>query len=163
YDDFRKMLEQKDLDAVVVTTPDHTHAAAAVMALKLGKHVYCEKPLCHSIHEARTMVRAAADAKAATQMGHAGHASENTRRIAEIVRSGGSGPVREAHAWPNRPIWPQGIASRPEPQPVPEHVRWDLWLGPAPERPYSAAYHPFKWRGWWDFGTGALGDMGCHV
>jgi predicted dehydrogenase len=161
--DFRKLLEQKDLDAVVVSTPDHTHAAAAVMALRLGKHVYCEKPLCHSVHEARVLARAAAGAKVATQMGNAGHSSEGTRRVVEALRAGVIGPVREVHAWTNRPIWPQGIADRPEPQPVPGHVHWDLWLGPAPERPYNAAYHPFKWRGWWDFGTGALGDMGCHV
>jgi predicted dehydrogenase len=163
YQDFRKLLEQKGVDAVVISTPDHTHAAAAVMALRLGKHVYCEKPLCHSIHEARTLVRAAAEAKVATQMGNAGHSSESTRRVVEVVRAGAIGPVREVHAWTNRPIWPQGIIARPEPQSPPAHVRWDLWLGPAPERPYNAAYHPFKWRGWWDFGTGALGDMGCHV
>jgi predicted dehydrogenase len=163
YRDFRTLLEQKGLDAVVVSTPDHTHAAATVRALRLGKHVYCEKPLCHSIHEARAVARAAAEAKVATQMGNVGHSSEATRRIVELVRAGAIGPVREVHAWTNRPIWPQGIATRPEPQPVPGHVDWDLWLGPAPKRPYNAAYHPFKWRGWWDFGTGALGDMGCHV
>ncbi|HEX8198908.1 MAG TPA: gfo/Idh/MocA family oxidoreductase, partial [Isosphaeraceae bacterium] len=120
-------------------------------------------PLCHSIHEARVLAEAAARAGVATQMGNAGHSSEATRRVVEVVRAGAIGPVTEVHAWTNRPIWPQGIATRPGPQPVPGHLDWDLWLGPAPRRPYNAAYHPFKWRGWWDFGTGALGDMGCHV
>ncbi len=163
YNDFRMLLEQKGLDAVVVTTPDHTHAAAAAMALRLGKHVYCEKPLTHSIHEARTLARLAAEAKVATQMGNSGHSSESTRRVVELVRSGAIGPVREVHAWTNRPIWPQGIDRPEETPPVPTHIRWDLWLGPAPARPYNPAYHPFNWRGWWDFGTGALGDMGCHI
>jgi predicted dehydrogenase len=163
YSDFRKLLEQKSLDAVVVTTPDHTHAVAAAMALRLGKHVYCEKPLTHSIDEARTLARLAAEAKAATQMGNAGHSSESTRRVVELVRSGAIGPVHEVHCWTNRPIWPQGIDRPTETPPVPAHVHWDLWLGPAPERPYHPAYHPFAWRGWWDFGTGALGDMGCHI
>lgn len=163
--DFRKMLDEmhQGIDAVVVSTPDHTHAVVAAAALKLNKHVYCEKPLTHSIHEARTLTELAAKAKVATQMGNGGHSSENTRRIVEIVRSGAIGPVREVHAWTNRPIWPQAIerpASAPE---APKTVHWGLWLGPAPERPYHPAYHPFKWRGWWDFGTGALGDMGCHV
>jgi len=163
YHDFRTMLEQKGIDAVVVSTPDHTHAVAAALALRLGKHVYCEKPLTHSIHEARTLARLAAEAKVATQMGNAGHSSESTRRIVELVRAGAIGPVREVHSWTNRPIWPQGVDRPSETPPVPAHVHWDLWLGPAPERPYHAAYHPFKWRGWWDFGTGALGDMGCHI
>jgi predicted dehydrogenase len=161
--DFRRLLEQKGVDAVVVTTPDHTHAVAAALALRLAKHVYCEKPLTHSIHEARTLARLAAEAKVATQMGNAGHSSESTRRVVELVRSGAIGPVHEVHAWTNRPIWPQGIDRPADTPPVPEHVHWDLWLGPAPERPYHGAYHPFKWRGWWDFGTGALGDMGCHI
>jgi predicted dehydrogenase len=163
YNDFRKLLEQKDLDAVVVSTPDHTHAVAAAMALRLGKHVYCEKPLTHSIHEARTLARLAAEAKVATQMGNAGHSSEGTRRVVELIRAGAIGPVSEVHSWTNRPIWPQGIPRPSDTPEVPAHVHWDLWLGPAPERPYHPAYHPFKWRGWWDFGTGALGDMGCHI
>jgi predicted dehydrogenase len=163
YNDFRQMLEQKGLDAVVVTTPDHTHAVAAAMALQLGKHVYCEKPLTHSIHEARTLARLAAAARVATQMGNAGHSSDNSRRVVELVRAAAIGPVREVHAWTDRPIWPQGIDRPADTPPVPPHIHWDLWLGPAPERPYNAAYHPFKWRGWWDFGTGALGDMGCHI
>jgi predicted dehydrogenase len=161
--DFRKLLGQKDVDAVVVSTPDHTHAAAALLALRAGKHVYCEKPLCHSVHEARALARAAAETKLATQMGNTGHSSENTRRVVELIRAGAIGTVTEVHAWTNRPIWPQGVAERPPSRPAPKTVHWDLWLGPALERPYSAAYHPFKWRGWWDFGTGALGDMGCHI
>jgi predicted dehydrogenase len=163
YHDFRKLLEQNGLDAVVVSTPDHTHAVATVMALRLGKHVYCEKPLTHSIDEARAVARAAGEAKVATQMGNTGHSSENTRRVVELIQSGAIGAVHTVHAWTNRPIWPQGIAARPSPEPVPESLHWDLWLGPASERPFNPAYHPFKWRGWWEFGTGALGDMGCHV
>jgi predicted dehydrogenase len=164
YHDFRKMLdEQKDLDAVVVTIPDHTHAAATLLALRLGKHVYCEKPLTHAIDEARAVAQAAAQAGVATQMGNTGHSSENTRRAVELIRTGAIGAVREVHAWTNRPIWPQGIDRPAEHPTTPTHIHWDLWLGPAPERPYNAAYHPFKWRGWWDFGTGALGDMACHI
>ena len=165
YRDFRKMLEeQKDLDAVVVATPDHTHAAATIMALKLGKHVYCEKPLTHTIAEARAVAEAAKEAGKATQMGNQGHSNETTRQIVELIRAGAIGPVKEVYAWTDRPIWPQGMTSRPKGNPpVPENLDWDLWLGPAPDRPYHPDYHPFKWRGWWDFGTGALGDMGCHI
>ena len=132
-------------------------------ALELGKHVYCEKPLTHSIHEARVLAETAARHKLATQMGNAGHSSEGTRRVVELIRAGAIGPVREVHAWTNRPIWPQAIDRPTDHPPVPSSLHWDLWLGPAPERPYHPAYHPFKWRGWWDFGTGALGDMGCHI
>jgi predicted dehydrogenase len=163
YNDFRKLLERKDIDAVVVSTPDHVHAFATNMALKLGKHVYCQKPLTHSVHEARMVAQTAARQKVATQMGNQGHEADNTRRIVELIRSGAIGPVREVHAWTNRPVWPQGIDRPSGTPPVPEHVHWDLWLGPSPERPYNPAYHPFKWRGWWDFGCGALGDMACHI
>jgi predicted dehydrogenase len=180
YNDFRHMFDERhrDIDAVVVATPDHTHAVAAMAAMNLGKHVYCEKPLTHSIHEARLLTQTAARTGVATQMGNQGHSSDNSRRIVEIIRSGAIGPVREVHAWTNRPIWPQGI-DRPEgSDPVPPYLNWDVWLGPAPERPYVAnkkekgadgkdkeikIYHPFAWRGWWDFGTGALGDMACHI
>jgi predicted dehydrogenase len=164
YSDFRRLLEQKDVEAVVIATPDHTHAAAANMAMKLGKHVYCEKPLTHTVYEARVLTQTAAAQKVATQMGNQGHSNDGVRRVVELVRAGAIGPVREVHAWTDRPgtFWPQGI-DRPAAEPVPKSVHWDLWLGPAPERPYSAAYHPFKWRGFWDFGTGALGDMACHV
>jgi predicted dehydrogenase len=167
YRDFRVMLEkQKNIDAVVVSTADHTHAHASIMAMRLGKHVYCEKPLTHSVWEARQMGMTAAKHKVATQMGNQGTASNGTRTAAEILRSGGIGEVREVHVWTDRPgrYWRQGHAERPkERPPVPKNLDWDAWLGPAPERPYHSAYHPFAWRGWWDFGTGALGDMGCHV
>ncbi len=164
YKDFREMLEkQKDIEAVTVSTPDHTHAVAAIMAMKLGKHVYCQKPLTHSVWEARQMTRVAAEKKVATQMGNQAHAGEPIRRGVELVRAGIVGRVREVHTMTNRPIWPQGMQERPPEQPVPAGLDWDLWLGPAPERPYSKAYVPFAWRGWWDFGTGALGDMACHI
>ncbi|MCI0745538.1 MAG: Gfo/Idh/MocA family oxidoreductase [Verrucomicrobia subdivision 3 bacterium] len=163
YKDFRKMLEiEKGLDAVIVTTPDHTHAVAAVMAMKLGLHVYCEKPLTHSIHEARLMRDLAARNKLATQMGNQGHSFDSTRRVVEIVQSGAIGDAAEVHVWTDRPIWPQGVKRPSDTPPLPAGIDWDLWLGPAPHRPYHPDYMPFKWRGWWDFGTGALGDMGCH-
>jgi predicted dehydrogenase len=163
YKDFRKMLDlEKTLDAVVVTTPDHTHAPAALMAMKLGRHVYCEKPLTHTIHEARLMRETAAKQRVATQMGNQGHSYESTRRVVEIVQAGALGVVREVHVWTDRPIWPQGIERPTDTPAVPAGVDWDLWLGPAPKRPYHTAYVPFNWRGWLDFGTGALGDMGCH-
>lgn len=167
YHDFRKMLEElaNKIDAVVISTPDHTHAVAAVMAMRLGKHVYCQKPLTHNVYEARLLRETARKNKVCTQMGNQGTASPGLRRGVEVIRAGVLGPVREVHVWTNRPVWPQApqITSRPKPEPVPQHVKWDLFLGPAPERPYSSAYHPFRWRGWWDFGTGALGDMGCHT
>jgi predicted dehydrogenase len=168
YNDFRKMFDEmaKDIDAVTVSTPDHTHAPASVMAMKLGKHVYCQKPLTHDVHEARVMRETARKYRVATQMGNQGTAENGLRRAVEIIRAGAIGPVREVHVWTNRPIWPQApsITSRPrETPPIPPHVHWDEFLGPAPERPYSPAYHPFAWRGWWDFGTGALGDMACHT
>ena len=164
YKDFRVMLEkQKDIDAVVIATPDHTHAIAAMTAIQLGKHVYCEKPLTYTVDESRKLAAAAREAKIATQMGNSGQASEEVRITSEYVWSGAIGPVREVHVWSDRPIWPQGVRRPSETHPVPETLDWDLWLGPAPERPFNRAYHPFKWRGWWDFGTGALGDMGCHA
>jgi predicted dehydrogenase len=164
YRDFRVMLEEeKSLDAVTVSTPDHTHCHAAVMAMRMGKHVYCQKPLTHSVWEARLMTETAKEHGVATQMGNQAHAGEPIRRAVEMIRGGVIGRVSEVHAWTNRPIWPQGLSERPEPMDVPETLDWDLWLGPAPFRPYADAYVPFKWRGWWDFGTGALGDMGCHI
>lgn len=172
YKDYRKMLEEmdKEIDAVVVATADHVHAFASVAALKRGKHVYCEKPLTHSVWEARQVAEATRAAKVATQMGNQGQASEETRRLCELVWAGAIGPVREAHIWTDRPsqglfdeYWPQGVGRPKETPPVPETLDWDLWLGPAPSRPYHPAYLPFKWRGWWDFGTGALGDIGCHA
>ncbi len=166
FKDFRKMLEEmKDgIDAVVVATPDHTHAVASVMAMKMGKHCYCEKPLTRSIHEARVMREVAQQMGVATQMGNQGTANPGLRKGVEIIRSGAIGPVREVHVWTNRPVWPQGVVGRPTDQPaVPSTLDWDLWLGPAPLRPYHPAYVPFKWRGWFDFGTGAIGDMACHT
>lgn len=168
YNDYRKMLEElgKSIDAVTVSTPDHTHAVAAMMAMKMGKHVYCQKPLTHDVYEARALRDAARKYKVCTQMGNQGTAHNTLRRGVELIRGGVIGPVTEVHVWTNRPVWPQApnITARPkETPPCPKTVHWDEFLGPAPERPYSPVYHPFKWRGWWDFGTGALGDMGCHT
>jgi predicted dehydrogenase len=163
YTDFRKMLEemQGSIDAVTVSTPDHTHAPAALMAMRMGKHCFCQKPLTRTIYEARLMGTVAREMKVATQMGNQGTADSSLRREAAWLRAGVLGDVTEVHVWTNRPIWPQGIP-RPEPSACPESLDWNLWLGAAPERPYADGYHPFKWRGWWDFGTGALGDMACH-
>jgi len=164
YKDFREMLDkQKDIDAVVIATPDNTHAVAAMAAIQRGKHVYCEKPLTFCVEEARKLADAARAAKVATQMGNGGQASEESRLTCDYIWSGALGPVREVHVWTNRPIWPQGVRRPAEADTVPETLDWDLWLGPAPERPFNRAYLPFKWRGWRDFGTGALGDMGCHA
>lgn len=163
YRDFRILLEkEKGIDAVTVTTPDHTHAVISLAAMQLGKHVFCQKPLAHSLDEARRMGEAARKHKVATQMGIQFHCTEGVRRIREWVEAGVIGTVREVHYWTNRPVWPQGILRPAETPPVPPSLDWDAWLGPAPERPYHPAYHPSRWRGWWDFGTGALGDMGCH-
>ena len=163
YKDFRVMLEkEKGIDAVTVSTPDHTHAVASMAAMELGKHVFCQKPLAHSLEEVRVMREAARKYGVATQMGIQGHCSEGVRRLREWIEAGVIGTVREVHYWTNRPVWPQAIERPLEQFHVPRTLDWDLWLGPAPERPYHPAYVPFKWRGWWDFGTGALGDMGCH-
>ena len=160
--DFRKLLERKDIDAVTVSTPDHTHAVASMGAMKLGKHVYCQKPLAHSIYEVRQMIETARSQKVATQMGNQGHSEPGSRRMVEWIQAGGLGPVREVHVWSDRPIWPQGMNRPKGSKTIPSTLDWDLWLGPAPKRPYHDGYHPFKWRGFWDFGTGALGDMACH-
>jgi predicted dehydrogenase len=165
YTDWRRMLErEKDLDAVVVSTPDHNHAIIAIAAMTLGKHVYCEKPLAHSIWEAREMARVARTSGVVTQMGTQGHAFEGTRRAVEVIRAGVLGDVTELHVWTDRPAgwWPQGIERPSDTPPVPKELDWNVWLGPASERPYNPAYVPFKWRGFWDFGTGAIGDMGIH-
>jgi predicted dehydrogenase len=164
YTDFRKMLEEmgKKIDAVTVSTPDHVHALAAAMAMKMGKHCFCQKPLTHTICEARRLAEIAREKGVATQMGNQGTASDSLREAAAILRAQVVGNVSEVHIWTNRPIWPQGGA-RPTPEDPPKHLKWDLWLGPAPVRPYGKGYHPFAWRGWWDFGTGALGDMACHT
>ncbi len=165
YKDFRVMLDKldKDIDAVTVSTPDHTHYAASIQAMSMGKHCFCEKPLTRTIAEARKLAQAAKKYKVATQMGNQGHAGEGTRLMREWFEAGILGEVRKVELWTNRPIWPQGIGRPEEAQDVPDGVEWDLWLGPAPQRPYHSAYLPFKWRGWLDYGTGALGDMGCHI
>ena len=169
YRDFRKMLEkEKNIDAVVVATPDHTHAVATMTAIKMEKHVYCEKPLTRTVYEARAVAKAAHEAGVTTQMGNQGMAFEGNRLINEWLWDGAIGPVREVHAWSDRPthrgqlFWAQGIERPKDKPPVPSTLSWDLWLGPAPYRPYHPAYVPFKWRGWWDFGSGGLGDMGIH-
>ncbi|MCX5639155.1 MAG: Gfo/Idh/MocA family oxidoreductase [Planctomycetota bacterium] len=162
--DFRKMLdEQKDIDAVIVATPDHTHAVAAMAAMRRGKHVYVQKPMTHTVYEARMLTEAARKYKVATQMGNQGHSGEGVRLICEWIWDGAIGPVREVQAWTNRPIWPQGIDRPSDTPPVPPTLDWDLWVGPSPMRPYNSCYLPFAWRGWWDFGCGALGDMACHL
>ena len=163
YRDFRVMLEkEKNIDAVVVSTPDHTHAVISMMAIKMGKHVFCQKPLTHTVYEARRLAQAAREYKVATQMGNQHQAEEEPRRLAEMIRDGAIGAVREVHIWTNRPVWPQGLDRPADTPPVPDTLDWNVWLGPAPARPYHPAYVPFDWRGWLDFGTGALGDMGCH-
>jgi predicted dehydrogenase len=165
YYDYRKMLEDlgDKIDAVTVSTPDHSHAPASVMAMRMGKACFCQKPLTWSVEEARLMRTLAAEKKLATQMGNQGTAEDGFRSGVEVIRSGALGAVKEIHVWTNRPIWPQGI-SRPKDTPgVPNKVRWYEFLGPAHDRPYHPAYQPFAWRGWLDFGTGALGDMACHT
>lgn len=166
FQDFREMLEKigDKVDIVTVSTPDHTHAAAAVRAMRMKKHVYCQKPLTWSIREARMMRETAAEMGVITQMGNQGTSEDGLREAVEVIQSGAIGDVSEVHIWSNRPVWPQG-KGRPEGEdPVPEHLNWDAWIGPAPMRPYKdGVYHSFNWRGWVDFGTGALGDMACHT
>ncbi len=163
--DFREMLDQMGdkIDAVTVSTPDHTHAMAAIAAMKLKKHVFCQKPLTWSIQEARRIREVAKETGVATQMGNQGTAENSLREAVEVVRSGILGEIKEVHIWTNRPVWPQGTGRPKETMEIPKGLHWDLFLGPAPERPYNSAYTPFKWRGWLDFGTGALGDMACHT
>jgi hypothetical protein len=171
YRDFREMLDKEDrnIDAVMIATPDHVHFIASMTAIKRGKHVYCEKPLTHSVWEARELGKAAREAGVATQMGNQGQASEGTRLMCEYIWDGAIGQVHDVHVWTDRPLrgindvyWPQGVGRPEDTPPAPEELDWDLWIGPAPYRPYHPDYAPFKWRGWWDFGTGALGDIGCH-
>ena len=164
YKDFRVMLEkEKGIDAVVIAVPDHVHAVAAMTAMELGKHVYVEKPMAHSIPEVRALEAAAERYKAVTQMGNQGHSFRGCHILREWIRAKAIGPVTEVHCWTNRPRWPQGVDRPADTPPVPETLAWDLWLGPAPQRPYHPAYVPRNWRAWWDFGTCALGDMGCHI
>src|SRR3954463_10654530 len=161
YHDFRKLLEQKDIDAVVVATADHCHAVATSAALRLGKHVYCEKPLTHTVYEASAIARLAhQNRKLATQMGTQIHATDNYRRVVELVQTGAIGRVSECHVWCEKTL---ANSERPAAMPpMPTHIHWDLWLGPAPARPYHPEYLPKTWRHWWDFGEGILGDMACH-
>jgi predicted dehydrogenase len=162
FEDFRKLIEMPGIDAVVISTTDHTHAPASAMALRLGKHVYCEKPLTHSVYEARIVAGLAKQAKVATQMGTQIHAEENYRKVVEVIRSGAIGTVKDVHVWMNGKPWSGGKRPTDTP-PVPKYLNWDLWLGPAPERPYNSTYLPANWRRWWDFGNGTLGDMACHI
>jgi predicted dehydrogenase len=167
YKDFRVMIdkEAKHIDAVTVGTPDHIHAVAAMAAIRAGKHVYCQKPLTHTLYECRTLTKAAHEAGVATQMGNQGHATEGARLTNEWIQAGLIGEVRDVHVWSDRAgvLWKQGIGRPKETPPVPSTLNWDLWLGPVHERPYHPAYAPHNWRGWRDFGTGAMGDMGCHI
>lgn len=165
YRDFRVMLEKeaKNIDAVTVSTPDHMHAVASMMAIKMGKHVYCQKPLSHDIYETRQLTEAARNHNVVTQMGIQVHATENVKILVEMIKAGMIGKIREIHMWAASPIWPAEIDRPADTPPVPKELDWDLWLGTAPERPYNPAYLPGVWRGWKDFGTGALGDMGCHI
>lgn len=173
YTDYRKMYDKqhKDIDAVMVGTPDHHHYPASIIGMMLGKHMYTQKPLTHTVWEARQLLHATERYKVATQMGNQMHANEGNRRIVEWVQSGQLGVIKEAHIWTNRPIWPQGEATPEGEQEVPGNLDWEAWIGPAANRPFVAEgggrrggpYHPFNWRGFIDFGTGALGDMGCHT
>ena len=165
YRDYCEMLDkQKDIEAVIIATPDHTHAVIALAVIRAGKHVYVQKPLAHSVHEVRVLTEAAGKHKVVTQMGNQGHSGDAIRRVREWIKSGAIGSIREVDAWTNRPVWPQGVeVERPkETPPVPEGLDWDLWIGPASLRPYHPDYLR-NWRAWWDFGTGSLGDLGCHV
>ncbi len=163
YVDFRKMLAETEklVDAVMVSTPDHTHAPAAAMAMRLGKHCYCEKPLAHTVYEARVLAQLAKEKKLVTQMGTQIHAEDNYRRTVELVQEGVIGPVTEVRVWCK--VKYGGLKRPAETPAVPANLHWDLWLGPAPARPYHPCYVPFHWRNWWDFGTGGLGDFGCHL
>jgi hypothetical protein len=164
--DYRKMLAEigSSIDAVTISGPDHMHGPAAMMAMGMGKHIYCQKPLTQTVFEARELKRIAAEKKLATQMGNQGSAGDGLRRAVEVIQAGVIGAPKELHVWSNRPIWPQGIDRPKGSSPVPEYLDWDLWLGAAAERPFvENAYHAFAWRGWTDFGTGALGDMACHT
>ncbi len=163
YADFRRMLEQNDIDAVVVSTPDHTHAAAALPAMELGKHVYCEKPLANSIYDARRMAETAARTGVVTQMGNQMHATEPLRRVVELLKAGVVGRVEKVVAVCHKVLRNSGGTLPTDTPPVPDYLDWDLWLGPAPERPYHPVYHPFGWRVFWGLGSGNFADMGCHI
>lgn len=165
YKDFREMLakEKNNIDACSISTPDHTHAVATLAAMQLGKHVYTQKPLTHDIYEARILTEAAKKYKVVTQMGNQGGSGDGVRKAKEMYMAGMIGKVTEAHAWTNRPVWPQGVPTPTGKFDVPKELDWNLWLGTAKQMDYNPAYLPFDWRGWWAFGTGALGDMACHI
>ncbi len=165
YDNFKKMLDtEKDIDAVTISTPDHTHAAAAIYAMERGVHVYVQKPLTHNIYEARLLTEMAREKKLVTQMGNQGASNPDQLQIQKWISEGSIGVISKVNVWTNRPVWPQGVAMKqPDAALKPTSLNWDQWLGPAPETPYIPEMHPFNWRGWWNFGTGALGDMGCHL
>lgn len=165
FKDYRRMLEKldKQIDAVTISTPDHTHYPAAMMAIEMGKHVFVQKPMAHTVWEVRQLMEAAKRNNVVTQMGIQGHTFEGIRRLKEWLDAGAIGTVSEIHYWTNRPIWPQGIYTPIGKEPVPKSLDWNLWLGTAAKRPYNPVYAPFGWRGWWDFGCGALGDIGCHA
>ena len=165
YQDWRKMFDEKakDIDAILVATSDHNHAGPSAHGITLGKHVYCQKPMTHSVYESRLLTKLAAKYKVATQMGNQGSSAEGVRLASEWIWNGEIGEVKSVEAYTNRPIWPQGLKVPTETVAVPDTLNWDLFIGPAKKRAYNPAYHPWVWRGWWDFGTGALGDMACHV
>jgi predicted dehydrogenase len=165
FTDYRKAFDgmMKEIDAVFIATPDQTHFPIAYTAVKNGKHCYCEKPLTHGIWEARKLAELAKEKKVATQMGNQGHANEGNRRMVEWILGGVIGEVTEAHTWTDRPVWPQGIDRPADAPPSPPTLNWEAWINVAPMRPYNPCYHPFNWRGWYDFGSGAVGDMGCHT
>lgn len=165
FSDYREMLAAMGdtVDAVTVSIPDHHHFHASALAMQQGKHIYCQKPLTHGIWEARMMARLAEQNGVKTQMGNQAHANSHMRRCVELIRAGIVGKVKAVHAWTNRPIWPQGFEKPPAEQPVPPAIDWEQWIGPAPRVGYSPRIAPFSWRGWWDYGTGALGDMACHI
>ena len=166
YQDYRKMLDEmgSGLDGVNVATPDHMHAIVASLMMQHGKHVYCQKPLTQTIYEARYLRDLARKTGVVTQMGNQGSASDGLRRAVEVIQAGIIGQVHGVHVWTNRPVWPQGMDRPPGEDPIPATLDWDIWIGPAPMRPYKkGVYHPWNWRGWQDFGTGALGDMACHT
>lgn len=165
YQDWRIMFDEigKSIDAVMIATPDHSHAVIAANAMTLGKHVYVQKPLTHSVYESRLLTKLARKYKVATQMGNQGHSGDDIRKTCELIWSGEIGEIKEVHGWTDRPIWPQGLQRPAENMKIPKTLNWDLFLGTAPLRPYNSVYTPWNWRGWWDFGTGALGDMACHI
>jgi predicted dehydrogenase len=165
FQDYRKMMKKvgDQIDAVIIATPDHTHTKITLDLMKMGKHVYTQKPLTHNVYESRVLTQAAEKYPVATQMGNQGASNQDTAWMCEAIWDNVIGEIEEVHAWTNRPIWPQALNRPEEGKPVPKYLDWDLWLGPAEERPFHPAYHPWNWRGRWDFGTGALGDMACHI